>query len=391
MIGLTGGIGSGKSVAAARLAHHGAVVIDADRLAREVVEPGTEGLREVVAAFGTRVCRPDGSLDRPALGEIVFGDPAARARLEQIIHPRVRARTAQLAAEAAPDAIVVNDVPLLVEVGLAPTYHLVVVVRAAEQTRIGRLVRDRGMTATQAEQRIRAQAGDARREAAADVLLDNDADLATLHAAVDALWRERLLPYERNVRERRPVRLTEARLVAPDPDWPAQFTRLAARIRHALRPAEIRVDHVGSTAVPGLPARDVIDIQVGVGSMAEADAVADRLAEAGFPRYPGQWWDNPRFPTDADRWEKRLHGSADPGRPVNLHVRVVGSPGWRYALLMRDHLRADPEQRSAYLRLKQRLVATSPDVDAYAAGKEPWFDREHERAEAWAAATGWRP
>ncbi|AVT40976.1 dephospho-CoA kinase [Plantactinospora sp. BB1] len=390
-VGLTGGIGSGKSVVAARLARLGAVVVDSDRIAREVVEPGTDGLREVVAAFGARVCAEDGTLDRAALGEIVFADPSARARLEAIIHPRVRRRSAELVHGAAPDAIVVNDVPLLVEVGLAPTYHLVLVVRAAEATRVRRLVRDRGMTVEQAAQRIRAQAGDERRAAAADVLLDNDGELTELHAALDVLWRDRLTPYEQNVRQRRPVRATEARLVEPDPGWSAQYRRLAARIRHAVAPAEVRVDHIGSTSVPGLAAKDVVDLQLGVTSLAEADALADRLAEAGFPRCPGQWWDNPRHPGDTSRWEKRLHGGADPGRPVNLHVREIGSPGWRFALLMRDHLRADAERRADYLAVKRRLAAAGPDLDAYAEAKEPWFDREHRYAEEWAAAVGWQP
>jgi dephospho-CoA kinase len=391
MIGLTGGIGSGKSVVAARLAHHGAVVIDADRLAREVVEPGTDGLREVVATFGARVCRPDGSLDRTALGDIVFGDATARSRLEQIIHPRVRARRGQLVAAAAPDAIVVDDVPLLVEVGTAPTYHLVVVVRATEQTRVERLVRNRGMTEAQARQRIRAQVDDARRAAVADVLLDNDGDLTSLYAAVDTLWRERLRPYELNVRQRRAVRPADVRLVESDPDWPARYARLAARIRHVLGPEEFRVDHVGSTAVPGLPARDVIDVLVGVRSMTEADTLADRLADAGFPRCPGPAGDDPHGAGGGDRGEGRLHGSADPGRLAHLHVRVTGSPGWRFALLVRDHLRADPGRRAEYQRLKRTLAAAGADPGAYAAGKESWFDQERERAEAWAAATGWRP
>ena len=148
MVGLTGGIGAGKSAVAPRLAERGAVIIDADRLAREVVAAGTDGLAEVVAAFGAGVLGPDGELDRPALGRRVFGDDAARRRLEAIIHPRVRARTAELGHAAPADAIVVNDVPLLVEAGLAPTYHLVVVVLAAERTRIRRLAETRGMTAS---------------------------------------------------------------------------------------------------------------------------------------------------------------------------------------------------------------------------------------------------
>ncbi|MEU8261405.1 dephospho-CoA kinase [Micromonospora sp. NPDC048999] len=389
-VGLTGGIGSGKSAVASRMAALGAVVIDADLIAREVVAPGSEGLAEVVAAFSDRVLDAHGALDRAALGAIVFADEAARRRLEAITHPRVRARTAELAAAAPRDAIVVNDVPLLVEVGLAPTYHLVVVVRTAVTTRVERLVRDRGMDRAEAERRIAAQADDARREAAADVLLTNDGTRDELRAAVDALWRERLVPYERNVRARRAVRPQRVVLAEPDSTWPRQYARLAARIRHAVG-ADMRVDHIGSTAVPGLAAKDVIDIQLTVPSLAQADGpLAERLADAGFPRLPGDWWDNSRRP-GGGRWEKRLHGSADPARPVHLHLRQAGSPGLRYALLMRDHLRADPDQRAAYLRLKRELAAAAPGSETYGTLKEPWFDEEHLRAEEWAARTGWRP
>ncbi|MFE9958653.1 dephospho-CoA kinase [Micromonospora sp. NPDC005299] len=389
-VGLTGGIGSGKSAVSSRLAALGAVIVDADRIAREVVAPGSEVLAEIVETFSDRVLDADGALDRAALGAVVFGDEAARRRLEAITHPRVRARTAALVAAAPPDAVVVNDVPLLVEVGLAPTYHLVLVVQAAVTTRLERLARDRGMDRAEAERRIAAQADDARRQAAADVLLGNDGTLADLHAAVDALWHGRLLPYERNVREHRAVRPEQVVLAEPDPTWPQQYARLAARIRHAAG-ADLRIDHIGSTAVPGLAAKDVIDIQLTVPSLAEADGpLADRLADAGFPRLPGDWWDNPRPPVSRRR-EKRLHGSADPGRPVHLHLRVADSPGWRYALLMRDHLRADPAQRSAYLQLKRELAASAPDSATYGTLRDPWFDEEHLRAEEWAAQTGWRP
>ncbi|MGN9764982.1 dephospho-CoA kinase [Micromonospora sp. SD12] len=390
-VGLTGGIGSGKSAVARRLVERGAVVIDSDRLAREVVAPGTEGLAEIVAAFSDRVLDAEGALDRAALGALVFADETARRRLEAITHPRVRARSAELAAAAGPDAIVVNDVPLLVEVGLAPSYHLVVVVQTEVATRLARLARDRGMDRAEAERRIAAQADDARRRAAADVLLTNDGSLADLHAAVDALWHERLRPYEANLRERRAATSEHVVLTEADPTWPQQYARLAARIRHAVAPADPRIDHIGSTAVPGLAAKDVIDIQLTVPTLADADGpLAERLAAAGFPRLPGDWWDNPRPPGSA-RWEKRLHTSADPGRPVHLHVRPVDSPGWRYALLMRDHLRADPDQRSAYLTLKRELAASAPDSATWTTAKDPWFDEEHLRAEQWAAQTGWRP
>jgi dephospho-CoA kinase len=197
MVGLTGGIGAGKSAVAARLAWHGAVVVDADRLAREAVAPGTDGLAEVVELFGPGVLAPDGTLDRPAVGRLVFGDEAARRRLEGVVHPRVRARTAELVAAAPPDAVVVNDVPLLVEAGLAAAYRLVVVVLADEAVRVARLVGLRGMTAEEAHARIRAQASDEQRRAVADVVVTNDGTLAELEARVDEVWADVIEPLRR--------------------------------------------------------------------------------------------------------------------------------------------------------------------------------------------------
>lgn len=392
-IGLTGGIGAGKSVVAQRLADHGAVVIEADQLAREVVAPGTDGLREVVEAFGTGVLDPTGALDREALARAVFDDEPHRRRLEEIVHPRVRARTVGLTRAAPADAVVVNEVPLLVEVGLAATYHLVLVVEAAEATRVARLARGRAMDQEQARARIRSQTSDQARSAAADVLLHNDTTPAELHAAVDALWRDRLLPYEANVRLRREVRRPERLAIAAyDPTWPAQYHRLAARIGYAVGPAGLRIDHIGSTAVPGLPAKDVIDIQLTVADLATADALADPLAGAGFPPSPGVWQDNPKPDhPDPAGWRKRVHGSADPGRVVHLHLRVAGSPGWRLSLLLRDWLRADAGARAEYAALKRRLLASGVSTSGYAEAKEPWFDQLWPRAEQWAAETGWQP
>ena len=191
-IGLTGGIGAGKSTVARELERLGALVVDADAIAREVVAPGTPGLAAVVAEFGDSVLTPDGSLDRPAMGRIVFADPAARARLEAITHPLIRAESARRAAAAPPGTVVVHDVPLIVERGLAAQYDLVVVVGADEDVRLERLVRDRGMTREDALARIRAQATDAERRAVADVWLDNSGTQEELLAQVRDLWRERL-------------------------------------------------------------------------------------------------------------------------------------------------------------------------------------------------------
>jgi dephospho-CoA kinase len=192
-IGLTGGIGSGKSTVAALLAERGARVVDADRIAREVVEPGTPGLAAVVAEFGARVLTADGALDRPALAALVFGDPGARARLDAVVHPLVRARAAELVAAAPPDAVVVQDVPLLVETGQAGAYDLVLVVETDPGTRVARLV-ERGLSAEDARARIASQATDEQRRAVADVVLRNDGDREALAAEVERFWTERVQP-----------------------------------------------------------------------------------------------------------------------------------------------------------------------------------------------------
>jgi dephospho-CoA kinase len=188
-VGLTGGIGSGKSEVARLLAARGAVVIDADRLAREVVVAGTPGFAAVVEAFGPGVVAADGSLDRPALAALVFADPVALRRLESIVHPLVGARAAELMAAAPADAVVVHDVPLLVENGLEEGYDVVVVVDADDETRLTRLAA-RGLSGTDARARMAAQASRADRLAAADVVVPNDGSRTDLASAVDALWGE---------------------------------------------------------------------------------------------------------------------------------------------------------------------------------------------------------
>jgi dephospho-CoA kinase len=192
-MGLTGGIGSGKSTVSGLLAAHGAVIVDADRIAREVVEPGTPGLDAVVEAFGRQILAGDGSLDRPALAAIVFADADARRRLDAIVHPLVRERASELAAAAPPDAVVVHDVPLLVETDQAGTYDLVVVVEADPGIRVARLVQ-RGLTEEDARARIATQASDEERRAVADVVLDNSGTLEELAAQVDRVWVERVEP-----------------------------------------------------------------------------------------------------------------------------------------------------------------------------------------------------
>jgi dephospho-CoA kinase len=186
-VGLTGGVGSGKSTVSRLLAEHGAVVIDADAIAREVVEPGTPGYRGVVEAFGDVVVGPDGKLDRPALAAIVFTDDDRRAQLNAIVHPLIGQRTAELTADAAEDAIVVYDIPLLVENDLAGGFDVVVVVQAATDLRLSRLA-ERGMAEQDARERMAVQATDAQRRAVADELIENNGSLDELAARVAQLW-----------------------------------------------------------------------------------------------------------------------------------------------------------------------------------------------------------
>jgi dephospho-CoA kinase len=193
LAGLTGGIGSGKTEVSRRLAALGAVVVDADAVAREVVEPGTRGLDQVVARFGPEVLDREGRLDRDRLAKLVFADPSARSRLNAIVHPLVRARTAELVAAAAaadPHAVVVNDVPLLVETGLAASgqYDAIVVVAAEPETQLARLTGPRGMTEVDAKARIATQAPLADKLAVADYVVRNDGDLDALDAQVRQVW-----------------------------------------------------------------------------------------------------------------------------------------------------------------------------------------------------------
>ncbi|AWE49715.1 MULTISPECIES: dephospho-CoA kinase [Streptomyces] len=189
-VGLTGGIGAGKSEVSRLLVEHGAVLIDADRIAREVVAPGTPGLAAVVEAFGEDVLAADGSLDRPRLGSIVFTDPERLAVLNSIVHPLVGARSRELEEAAAEDAVVVHDVPLLTENGLAPLYDLVVVVDADPGTQLDRLVRLRGMTEADARARMAAQATREQRRSIADIVIDNDVPLDELRRRVKDVWED---------------------------------------------------------------------------------------------------------------------------------------------------------------------------------------------------------
>lgn len=189
-VGLTGGIASGKSTVSAVLSELGAVVIDSDLLAREVVARGTPGLEQVVAAFGPGVLTPEGDLDRPAVGAIVFADEARRRVLESIVHPLVRARSAELEAGAGPDALVVHDVPLLVEGGMAPAFDAVLVVDVPTEVQVERMVRDRGWTREDALARIAAQATREQRLAAATHVIDNTGTLEELRDGVERVHAE---------------------------------------------------------------------------------------------------------------------------------------------------------------------------------------------------------
>ncbi len=395
-VGLTGGIGSGKSSASRLLAKHGAVVVDADLIAREVVAAGTPGLAQIARRFGREVLTANGVLDRQALGAVVFADPSARRDLEAITHPLIAIGTAELIDAAASDAIVVHDQPLLVEMGLAAGNHLTVVVGASQALRMERIVRDRGMTERDAQARIDAQAGNAARHAVADAWLDNSGDLAELEARVASLWESRLVPFEANLRADRRVRRDISMPVVlhePDPEWAGRAARTIVRLQHQLDRAGLaysHIDHIGSTAIQGLIAKDVVDLQLQIAHLESArqPAFTRALRAAGIVGVeklddtPHPWAPDPRD------WEKFFAGGADPAIIVQVHIRASGSPGAQGALCFRDWLRAVPHERAAYAEFK-RAVAQSVSAAQYPHAKEPWLAQAFPRARAWAGSTGW--
>lgn len=396
-VGLTGGIGSGKSTVARRFAELGAVVIDADQVAREVVEPGEQTLARIRDRFGADVISADGSLDRAGLAAIVFPDPEALAALNAITGPAILARVARLRAEAPTDRVSVFDMPLLVERRLWVHEHLTVVVDVDVETRVKRLVEQRGLGEADVRHRMANQATDEERRAVADLVIDNSGSPEELAARVDRAWHERIAPYAANlvsgIRTRRPDRNA---VVAAQPDWSARGARLVARLVATLESTGVTADvaHIGSTAVPGLAAKDVIDLQVGVAALEDADRpeFGRALRDAGYLLSADNRGDTPH-PAGADPagWAKRFYGGCDPGQVVHLHIRQTGSPGWRFALLFRDWLRAVPDEQEAYAAHKGALLAADPRTDAYTEAKEAWFEGAWERATAWAAARSWVP
>ena len=398
-VGVTGGIGSGKSTVSRRLAELGAHVVDADAVARGVVEPGQPTLEAIRGRFGAAVIRPDGTLDRAGLAAVVFADADELAALDAITGPAIVARVAALRAAAPPDAVSVYDMPLLVERGLWVHEHLAVVVEADADTRVRRLVEQRGLDADDARRRIAAQATDAQRRAVADVVLPNDGTPEDLARAVDALWEQRLAPYAANLasgtRSRRPDRAGDC-VVEPRPDWEARAERVVARLAAALAPTGVltEVSHVGSTSVPDLLAKDVVDVQVGVRHLADVERADVRasFADAGYVFNHGIHADTPHPEgADASAWLKQFLGGCDPGNHVHVHVREHGSAGWRFAILFRDWLRHEPAERDAYAAEKRRLLGQHATTSEYVVAKEPWFEGAWHRANAWAERTGWRP
>jgi dephospho-CoA kinase len=382
-IGLTGGIGAGKSTVSVAFAECGGIIVDGDVIAREVVEPGTEGLSRLVEAFGEDILLPDGALNRPALAARAFVDDAKRATLNGIVHPLVARRREEILDAVHEDAVVVEDIPLLVETGLAPLFPLVVVVTADTETRVTRVVA-RGMDEADARARIKAQAPEAERRAIADVLLENSGSQGELVEEARDVWYNRVLPLAHNIRMRH-CAPAFYRLVPYQPTWPDDARRILKRIEMACGAKALRIDHIGSTAVPGMDAKDVIDIQVTVASLDVADGINDAMANVGYPRLDHITSDTPHT-EDPAMWRKRIHCAADPGRPANIHVRVDGWPAQQFALLFRDWLAANPGVQEDYLAAKRRALS-APD---YAEAKEPWFADAYERAWEWANSTGWR-
>lgn len=299
-LGLTGGIAAGKSLLSTRFRELGAVVIDADQLARDVVAPGTAGLAAVVRHFGSEILLPDGSLNRAALGARVFSNKTELAALNAITHPLVRAAANDLKLDAGPGAIVVQDIPLLVESGQGPNYHLVVVAQAPRELRLERMMRNRGMSREDALARMAAQASDEERAAVADVVLVNDGTREEAVTALDSLWHGRLLPFAENLTAGRAHNSgADGLLGTPKRDgYAASEARTLARLHHA----------VGEQAVISAVQSDGAESKYNVVPMDGIlpGLVLGALAGAGF------------FPVPNISGDATVLASADPGQNARI-------------------------------------------------------------------------
>ncbi|WP_043451587.1 dephospho-CoA kinase [Jongsikchunia kroppenstedtii] len=291
-IGLTGGIGAGKSTVARVLTERGAYLVDSDKIAREVVAPGTPGLERIVEAFGTGVLADDGSLDRPALAAIAFANEENRLTLNGITHPLIGARTTEMIGAAPADGIVLQDIPLLVEGGLAPLFHLVIIVHADVEERVRRLTGQRGMGEEDARARIAAQATEEQRRAVADVWIDNTGAPDDLEPVVGALWDDRLVPFEANIRSG-----TIAPAVAVDEPWGPDAQRLVARLWAVCG---------GLAATIECTSAADSSVRVVVPDADSAHKLAEPLREGGFPQAAAG-----------------SYGSADPFRPAAITMDVA--------------------------------------------------------------------
>ncbi len=374
----------------------GAELIDADVLSREVVAPGSDGLRAVTERFGSEVLDSEGALDRAALAQVVFRDGSARARLESIVHPRVRARSAEIIAALPQNAVVVEDIPLLTETGAAPNHHLALAVEAPLELRLERLT-GRGMARDEAQRRIDNQASEKERRRACDVVLDNSGDERALELQVQRLWRERIEPFAANMMSARSAAESEKlRFIVHDEGWEQRFEHTAARLRRIMGSSAVRIDHVGSTAVPGLPATDVIDVQVTVVALSAVERMQSALERAGyFPIVDGRdVSQSGRIPDIADPestgGQQFLYGSADPGNIVHIHFRAMDGIGRRLAVLFRDWLRQNESARVRYAAEKEEWAARVDSYQEYRAAKESWFRTVGcPEAQEWAHENGW--
>ncbi|GAA4285456.1 dephospho-CoA kinase [Brevibacterium daeguense] len=339
-IGLTGGIGAGKSTVAQLFRDHGAAVIDADVIAREVVEPGSPALSQLAEAFGVDVVAPDGTLQRTRLAEIAFADPDSTARLNGIMHPAIRQRTEYWYERYADRQVVVHDVPLLVENGMSRIYHLAVLVDVSAETRIERLTTSRGMDEADARRRIAAQASDQQRYEACDVVLDNHGSPADLAAAFEQVWSGRISPFAENLDGRCPAAAGGCGL----PEHPVSAVHRAGRTRERIEtwlrlggceqvPVELlpaapapdrsvrgSAEPTGAEQAPGAEAPTVICVR------AERDqlpAVQGALSAAGFPAADRSASGADPAPGDSGhRAEGAEHRSADPCNPARVLVTV---------------------------------------------------------------------
>lgn len=374
-IGLSGGIGSGKSTVVKMLSSCGAYIIDSDKLAREVVEPGTPGLHSIVEHFGEKVLAESGELNRNALSAIVFQSDEARKVLNSITHPRIAQRTQQLIEEAPRDSIIVHDTPLLVELNLGVFYDAVIIVWASMETRLHRLQKYRDMPQEEALSRIHAQTSDEIRSQTADVVIDNNSTVEAARAQVYDLFYHYLVPWRDHLIEGEPLSMPIS-LVShqgKNPIAPKIIARLWTLLHSVTDSGIVSIEHIGATSMNLSLGQDIIDIHITVTHWNKKDIILSTLKDGGYVMV--------KYRHDEEKLAEYILSSTNPLRKSCIYIHHVDNPCREMYLHSNEFLRLHPQYHQQYIQSKVEGLLS----EKYSHNKKLFFESLYPQIQQWRA------